>query len=681
MANKGKNQKSGGAAKGKNSSETGGVVITPVKEKESKEKKAAEKEPRLRKGKAKGDDGEKPQSQGISGESPPAKSTTAPKTGDLGSGVQTSEELDYEEDIQEPSNSSNSAQLAEEEGTKRNSSDSEGGSSVHSKTPKNSELSRSGESEVFFNETPKRRLKRKDRTQTIRGKRRRRIQSSSSSSSSESDSESSESSSEESESEGTDHEKTKRKGKGKHLKRKRAKRRSKARRNKLAKLAKKRAREESEEEIKGITASKLKKMMEEYFETRKAEDQQRLMGAVPDVNGQLVTELSLNNGFNRLHINGATSDTTVYTRGIKSVSASQNMTDTLDLAGVIGPRTTSDSDNLNSDKNLNSSGDSNELSFAGRERAVPSPPTQINDDTELATAMNRPEWTKAIDKAQEEADRIIREAERSKARMVKPSGELPLRISSEKRAPINVIDSIPRHKDTDNCDELVRHVSAHIDDNLRHLIRRGGFVEISRLVPKEKGTSEGGKKLKLTNDDGETYYIPPAGDTNPNAINSFRKWERYFRVYAEIYSTANPSKAGEILQYMDSIENAANLYAWENVEKYDRLFRQHMEKFPHRKWSDRYKSAYEEEMKEPLSLKLVLNSVRKQTNSNGNRKINNACWRFNKHGKCDLGAACSMEHKCAHCGKFGHAKKDCFKLNPKHEKGVREQPYSRKREK
>lgn len=114
---------------------------------------------------------------------------------------------------------------------------------------------------------------------------------------------------------------------------------------------------------------------------------------------------------------------------------------------------------------------------------------------------------------------------------------------------------------------------------------------------------------------------------------------------------------------MDAIENASNLYIWENVSKYDIRFRRHMAKYPHRKWSDRYTKAYEESMTDPIAVRALMNLVRKQTNYSGQRKPNNnACWRFNKHGKCDLGSSCSMDHKCSFCGKFGHYKLICHKF-------------------
>lgn len=130
---------------------------------------------------------------------------------------------------------------------------------------------------------------------------------------------------------------------------------------------------------------------------------------------------------------------------------------------------------------------------------------------------------------------------------------------------------------------------------------------------------------------------------------------------------------------MDAIENAASLYIWDNVSKYDIRFRRHMEKYRHRNWADRYTKAYEESMTDPIAVKVLLNSVKKQSNYSGSRKPANACWRFNKHGKCDLGLSCTMEHKCSFCGKFGHFKKNCHKF--KQQQNLGDQSFKRSEQK
>lgn len=192
-----------------------------------------------------------------------------------------------------------------------------------------------------------------------------------------------------------------------------------------------------------------------------------------------------------------------------------------------------------------SSDDAFDISPPGQ-RTLPKPPTIISDDLALSEAMNRPEWSQAIDRARNEADRILREAESNKVWMVKPAGERTNNIiyqnaNVNRQVKPDLIDTIERHKDTDNCDEIERLVLSHVDEVLRSKIQRGEFAELHKLVFKDKSSESEGSKMKVTNVDGDTYYIPPLSEDNSCIIGSFRKWQKCFRIYAEIYVSANPS--------------------------------------------------------------------------------------------------------------------------------------------
>ena len=73
-------------------------------------------------------------------------------------------------------------------------------------------------------------------------------------------------------------------------------------------------------------------------------------------------------------------------------------------------------------------------------------------------------------------------------------------------------------------------------------------------------------------------------DNGSRVINSFRKWDKAFRIYSGIYTKANPGSANEMLQYANTIETAAETFTWENVYAYDEGFRSLMEEFPDRPW-------------------------------------------------------------------------------------------------
>ena len=120
------------------------------------------------------------------------------------------------------------------------------------------------------------------------------------------------------------------------------------------------------------------------------------------------------------------------------------------------------------------------------------------------------------------------------------------------------------------------HVACHIDSNLKAKIERGEFIDLERLLPKERfgyRSSAEGNKLELVSKDGVAYFTPV---NDRSKISGIRTWEQAFRVYAAIYSKAQPSRASEIWQYIYAINLAAASYAWDNVAFYDFTFRQLM---------------------------------------------------------------------------------------------------------
>ena len=61
---------------------------------------------------------------------------------------------------------------------------------------------------------------------------------------------------------------------------------------------------------------------------------------------------------------------------------------------------------------------------------------------------------------------------------------------------------------------------------------------------------------------GMTYWVPTA-DRELSSVNSYIRWEQAFRVYMNIFASANP---------------------WDSVYKYDCEFRIHMSEHPERNW-------------------------------------------------------------------------------------------------
>ena len=123
-------------------------------------------------------------------------------------------------------------------------------------------------------------------------------------------------------------------------------------------------------------------------------------------------------------------------------------------------------------------------------------------------------------------------------------------------------------------DDQFFHVTCHIEQGLRDKIARGEFVNLDKLLPKDKGGCGGNipmngveSKVELVSKDGHTYFRP----VKDSQVNGLRK-----SVYAAIYTEANPERAAEIWQYCHTINIAASSYHWDNVAYYDVTFRQLM---------------------------------------------------------------------------------------------------------
>ena len=80
----------------------------------------------------------------------------------------------------------------------------------------------------------------------------------------------------------------------------------------------------------------------------------------------------------------------------------------------------------------------------------------------------------------------------------------------------------------DNDDNFF-HVTCHIEETLKSKIERGEYVDLERLLPKDKW---GGKpiednKLEIFSKDGVAYFAS-TGDRSSGRISGLCKWEQAF---------------------------------------------------------------------------------------------------------------------------------------------------------
>ena len=220
------------------------------------------------------------------------------------------------------------------------------------------------------------------------------------------------------------------------------------------------------------------------------------------------------------------------------------------------------------------------------------------------------------------AENAILDAERFRARIQQPNRGMEIkfnnnspnaykkhrdRISPYKQVPMNQ-DELRAMRYLDQEDDEFFHTTCHVEDAMKEKIEKGKFVELEKLIQKrilQYGFKEE-TRMQLVNKDGVSYFVPSVD--KETRIDNVRKWEQAFRIYTTIYCKANPTRAGEILQYVDIIHRAAAIFNWDNVAKYDYVFRQLMAANPHRSWAKVYTQMWNITLNEPI----------KKFNENGN---------------------------------------------------------------
>ena len=127
-------------------------------------------------------------------------------------------------------------------------------------------------------------------------------------------------------------------------------------------------------------------------------------------------------------------------------------------------------------------------------------------------------------------------------------------------------------------------IDAHVDESLRKKIWDFEFIDLSRLLSKGRfNHEESGQRLEIVNRNGISF-LSPVSDHELMSINSYFKWEQAFRLYSNILMSRYPNKATKLYQYSHTIQSAASCYIWDNVYSYDKEFRYHISRHPHRSW-------------------------------------------------------------------------------------------------
>ena len=265
--------------------------------------------------------------------------------------------------------------------------------------------------------------------------------------------------------------------------------------------------------------------------------------------------------------------------------------------------------------------------------------------------------------AQKRAERTILEAEKYKAIIAEPPGEMV------------IAQNVVRNVGSGLSDDDFFHLTCHVESGLLEKIEKGQFVELDKLIPKDK--------RRLKSEDNHMEWIQSEGGTflapvsdRLSKINSFRCWEQAFRVYATIFCSANPHRSKEIWQYVSVISTVSNSYIWENVYEYDVTFRHLMAFNPSRSWAVTYNQMWNLCMKDHIVRTGFQNNFNRNSiggnTPRGNfdrRKKGKHCWYFNRGEVCKYGKKCRFIEPCSYCDSAAHGVNICPKAEAKPKPG------------
>ena len=144
-----------------------------------------------------------------------------------------------------------------------------------------------------------------------------------------------------------------------------------------------------------------------------------------------------------------------------------------------------------------------------------------------------------LEQAQQRAEKAVLEAEKFRASVETPgkflNNNVTHGIPSPQLSNLNAdcrtsMNNIPNIGGGVSDDDFF-HLTCHIEPSLIHKIVKGEFIELEKLLPKDKVGKGKEGRMEWVHRDGGTFLVPAQRDSK---IGSFRRWEQAFRVYATI---------------------------------------------------------------------------------------------------------------------------------------------------
>ena len=227
-----------------------------------------------------------------------------------------------------------------------------------------------------------------------------------------------------------------------------------------------------------------------------------------------------------------------------------------------------------------------------------------------------------VDDGHARAEQMIREAEKSKARIHEVSGRIELPLQYD-------FDITKNYVHSSMVDEEYMLITAHVDEGTKRRIISHKYVDFSRLLARDRILMEEDHRMEMVSREGRTYFVP-VQDRDVSNIGTFSKWEQAFRVFVHIYTCAYPGKASELIQYNHLIHTASLSFAWDNVYLYDKDFRMHLSKHPGRSWAIILQQSWTLRLKDRYTSG---GGASKSVSGDRSGRKRDICYRFNRE-KC-----------------------------------------------
>ena len=152
-----------------------------------------------------------------------------------------------------------------------------------------------------------------------------------------------------------------------------------------------------------------------------------------------------------------------------------------------------------------------------------------------------PQWKLS---PEEKAEKIIREAEMSRPRIHETPGKLKQLLGAD----VNILPHLDPNNDFMHLamvDETYQQVASHVDLGTQAKIIEGKYVDLTKLVPKDRVMTNDDTRFEMRIKDGHSYWVP--ANNEGMAISNYSRWEQAFHVFSDIYMRAHPTRSVELV--------------------------------------------------------------------------------------------------------------------------------------